>query len=48
MLGENTVKKQNHPIRWFEKGINSNARERAIVIHGAEYVSSSFIQKIND
>jgi hypothetical protein len=26
------------------KGINSNARERAIVIHGAEYVSSSFIQ----
>jgi hypothetical protein len=32
------------PIRWFGKGINSNARERAIVIHGAEYVSSSFIQ----
>jgi hypothetical protein len=31
------------PIRWFGKGI-SNARERAIVIHGAEYVSSSFIQ----
>jgi hypothetical protein len=48
MLGENTWKKQNHPIRWFEKGINSNARERAIVIHGAEYVSSSFIQKTND
>jgi hypothetical protein len=38
---ENT---ENHPIRWFGKGINSNARERAIVIHGAEYVSSSFIQ----
>jgi hypothetical protein len=33
------------PIRWFGKGINSNARERAIVIHGAEYVSSSFIQQ---
>jgi hypothetical protein len=31
-------------IRWFEKGINSNARERAVVIHGAKYVSNSFIQ----
>lgn len=28
----------------LEKGINSNARERAVVIHGAEYVSNSFIQ----
>jgi hypothetical protein len=42
---ENT---ENHSIRWFGKGINSNARERAIVIHGAEYVSSSFIQNNND
>ena len=28
----------------LEKGINSNARQRAVVIHGAEYVSNSFIQ----
>ncbi|WP_367771998.1 murein L,D-transpeptidase catalytic domain family protein [Flavobacterium sp. WC2421] len=28
----------------LEKGINSNARERAVVIHGAQYVSNSFIQ----
>jgi hypothetical protein len=25
-------------IRWFRKGINSNARERAVVIHGAKYL----------
>jgi hypothetical protein len=28
----------------LEKGINSNARRRAVVMHGAEYVSNSFIQ----
>lgn len=28
----------------LEQGINSNARQRAVVIHGAEYVSNSFIQ----
>lgn len=28
----------------LEKGINSNARDRAVVIHGANYVSNSFIQ----
>jgi hypothetical protein len=28
----------------LEKGINSNARDRALVIHGAEYVSNSFVQ----
>jgi hypothetical protein len=28
----------------LEQGYNSNARERAVVIHGADYVSNSFIQ----
>jgi len=27
-----------------EKGINDNARNRAVVVHGANYVSNSFIQ----
>lgn len=29
----------------IEKGINDKARERAIVIHGADYVSADFIRK---
>lgn len=29
----------------IEKGINDKARERAIVMHGADYVSSDFIRK---
>lgn len=28
----------------LENGINNNARDRAVVIHGAEYVSDSFIR----
>jgi hypothetical protein len=29
----------------LEKGINDKARDRAIVMHGADYVSSDFIRK---
>jgi hypothetical protein len=29
----------------IEKGINDRARERSIVMHGADYVSSDFIRK---
>lgn len=32
-------------LNGLEKGINDKARERAIVIHGADYVTSDFISK---
>jgi hypothetical protein len=31
----------------MEKGVNDNARKRAIVIHGAKYVNDEFINKYN-
>ena len=37
--------RSNTDIPLIEKDINNNARKRAIVIHGANYVSEEFIKK---
>lgn len=45
--GETYYGKHGYSLRLdgLEKGINNNARKRAIVIHGASYVSNEFINQ---
>jgi hypothetical protein len=32
-------------LEGIDKDFNTNARDRAVVVHGAEYVSQSFVNK---
>lgn len=47
ITGNTYIGKHGYSLRMsgIEKGINDNARERAIVFHAAKYVSEEFIEK---
>lgn len=47
LTGETYYGKHGYSLRLdgLDEGVNSNARERAIVVHGAEYVSEKFIKQ---
>lgn len=47
LTGETYFGKHGYSLRLdgLDKGVNSNARDRAIVVHGADYVSESFIEQ---